>query len=307
MRSESADVAAVRRFNRFYTRRIGVLEEGLLASRFSLAEVRVLYEIAARQAPAASELSKVLGLDPGYLSRLLSGLARRELVARERALDDGRRSLLALTVAGREVLADLQARADAEVAAMLDGLAASDRCRLLAAMASIEGLLAGPAPAEPLVLRTHEPGDLGWIVCRHGTLYTHEHGWDDRFEGLVATIAGDFLTSHDPRRERAWIAELGGERVGSVLLVADDESVARLRLLLVEPAARGRGVGTRLVDECTRFARRAGYRAIRLWTNAELGAARRIYQRAGYRLISEEPHRRFGPASMGQSWELDLA
>ena len=300
-------VDAVRRFNRLYTRRIGALRAGLLDSPFSLAEARLLYELAHRERPAAAELARDLGLDAGYLSRLLRGLERRRLISRERSKSDARQSLLSLTAAGRRTFATLDTRSDAEVRAMLGKLSDAGQRRLVEAMRDVERLLgAAPEPKVPYLLRPHRPGDMGWVVHRHAALYAQEYGWDERFEALVATIVAKFIDNFDPRRERCWIAEREGEIVGSVFLVQKSPTVAQLRMLYVEPAARGLGIGKRLVDECERFARDKGYRKIVLWTNSILHAARHIYQAAGYRLVAEEPHHSFGHALVGQTWELKL-
>ena len=298
---------AVRSFNRFYTRRIGVLQEKLLHGPFSLAETRVLYELAHREGPTASELSEDLGLDPAYLSRMLRAFERRGLVKRRRSALDGRSSLLALTPAGKRALSPLEERARQEISALLRNLSGRQQRTLLDSMKSIEELLGSGAPRAPAyVLRTLEPGDVGWVVERHGALYAAEYGWDERFEGLVARIAGEFLKRNDPKRERCWIAERNGERIGSVFLVQGSRRVAKLRLLLVEPSARGLGVGSRLVEECIRFARLAGYRKLTLWTQSVLTAARWIYQRAGFHLVRQEKHRSFGHDLLGETWELDL-
>ena len=303
----AARIAAVRRFNRFYTRQIGVLQEGLLASEFSLTEARLLYELAHRDGLSAAQLARELGLDPGYLSRILTAFARRGLVSKQPAPDDGRQSLLMLTPDGRAAFAPLDARSRTEVGAMLARLSASEQRRLIAAMATIEALLGDPAaPQEPYLLRPHQPGDIGWVISRHGALYAEEYGWDETFEALVAEIAGRFITNFDAKRERCWIAERAGARIGSVFLVRDSDSVAKLRLLLLEPEARGLGIGRRLVEECIRFARRTGYRTVTLWTNDILVAARRIYQAAGFTLVAEERHHSFGHDLVGQNWELAL-
>lgn len=303
-------VEIVRGFNRFYTRKIGVLREGHLDSPFSLTEVRVLYELAHRESPSAAELAQDLGLDPGYLSRMLSGFERRGLIERKPSSLDGRRSLLSLTEQGRATFAPLDARAREEIERILGPLAPSARDRLITAMRSIETVLGetgAPEPSsEPFILRTHRPGDMGWVVHRHGVLYAQEYGWDERFEALVARIVADFIQHEDPERERCWIAEKDGAIVGSVFLVQKTKTIAQLRLLLVEPGARGLGIGGRLVQECERFAREAGYRKIVLWTNDPLKDARRIYERAGYRLTREEPHTEFGEGLIGQFWELAL-
>jgi DNA-binding MarR family transcriptional regulator/GNAT superfamily N-acetyltransferase len=300
-------VAVVRRFNRFYTRRIGALRAGLLDSPFPLAEARLLYELAHREQPTAAALARDLGLDAGYLSRMLRGLERKRLITRERSLSDARQSLLGLTAAGRRAAATLDARSSTEVRAMLGRLSDAGQRHLVAAMGEVERLLgATPEPKAPYLLRPHRPGDMGWVVHRHGALYAQEYGWDERFEALVAKIVAKFIDDFDPKRERCWIAERDGEIVGSVFLVAKAPTVAQLRMLYVEPAARGLGIGKRLVDECERFAREKGYRKIVLWTNSILHAARHIYEAAGYRLVAEEPHDSFGHRLVGQTWELKL-
>jgi DNA-binding MarR family transcriptional regulator/GNAT superfamily N-acetyltransferase len=300
-------VAAVRRFNRFYTRQIGVLQEGLLRSAFSLTQVRVLYELAQRGQATATELGRDLGLDGGYLSRLLAGFQAKGLLDRVASGDDARQSLLRLTRKGRATFATLDARSDRDVASLLERLREPEQRRLVGAMSAIEGLLGPRAePRAPYLLRPHRPGDMGWVVHRHGVVYAEEYGWDEGFEGLVARIVADFAKGHDPRRERCWIAERDGENVGSVFLVQRSPGVAQLRLLLVEPSARGLGIGGRLVQECVELARRARYRKIMLWTNDGLDAARHLYERAGFRLVKEEPHQSFGEGLVGQTWELDL-
>jgi DNA-binding MarR family transcriptional regulator/N-acetylglutamate synthase-like GNAT family acetyltransferase len=305
--SDDPLVAAVRGFNRFYTRRIGVLDEGHLESPFSLAEVRVLYELAHRDRPLASELARDLGLDAGYLSRMLRGFRGRGLVARTASPEDARQSRLALTAKGRQTFAPLERRASAAVAEMLRPLTDEHRTRLAAAMESIRGILEPRADAgEGYTLRLHRAGDMGWVIHRHAVLYAREYGWDERFEALVAEIAARFIQNFDPRRERCWIAEQAGEPVGSVFLVKESEEVARLRLLLVEPAARGSGLGSRLVAECVAFARQTGYRSIVLWTQSILHAAQHIYRKAGFQLTREEHHSEFGFPLTGQTWELQL-
>jgi len=300
-------VDVVRRFNRFYTRRIGALRAGLLDSPFPLAEARLLYELAHRERPTASALARDLGLDAGYLSRMLRGLERKRLITRERSPSDARQSLLGLTAAGRRAAATLDTRSSAEVRAMLGKLPDAGQRRLVEAMRDVERLLgAAPDPKVPYLLRPHRPGDMGWVVHRHAVLYAQEYGWDERFEALVAKIVAKFIDDFDPKRERCWIAERGGEIVGSVFLVAKSPTVAQLRMLYVEPAARGLGIGKQLVDECERFAREKGYRKIVLWTNSILHAARHIYEAAGYRLVAEEPHDSFGHRLVGQTWELKL-
>ena len=299
-------VAAVREFNRFYTSRIGVLDAGYLSSHFSLTEVRVLYELAHRGSAAASELGRDLGVDPGYLSRLLRGFARRGLLTRTAAKDDARKAILRLTARGRATVAPLETKARDQIAAMLSGVPGTDQDRLVASMRAIERALQDSRSAPRVTLRSHRPGDMGWVVERHGTLYAEEYGWDETFEALVADIVAKFIAHLDPKRERCWIADLDGERVGCVFCVKKSKTVAKLRLLLVEPRARGLGVGSRLVDECIRFARAAGYRELTLWTNDVLVAARRIYERAGFELIESERHRSFGKALVGQNWTLRL-
>jgi DNA-binding MarR family transcriptional regulator/GNAT superfamily N-acetyltransferase len=307
-RQIEARVSDVRRFNRFYTRQIGLLREAYLDSPFSLSETRVLYELAHRERPTATELGRDLGLDAGYLSRILRGFQKRGLLKRTQSEDDGRQSHLALTPRGQAAFAPLNTRSRDEIGAMLGTLPASEQTRLVQAMHTIEGILgAKPERKVPYLLRPHKPGDMGWVVHRHAALYAQEYGWDERFEALVAGIAAKFIAGHDPARERCWIAERDGEIVGSVLLVRQSRTVAKLRLLLVEPAARGHGIGARLVDECVRFARQAGYRRIMLWTNDVLHAARRLYEKAGFRLLRAEPHHSFGHDLVGETWVLTLS
>jgi DNA-binding MarR family transcriptional regulator/GNAT superfamily N-acetyltransferase len=307
-RSETGEqVAAVRRFNRFYTQKIGALGEGLLGSPFSLAEARVLYELAHRDRPTAAELGRDLGLDAGYLSRILRGFRTRGLLARTPSASDGRQSHLALTRRGRAAFAPLDARSREEIGRMLARLSAGDRRRLVEAMGTVESLLGAPPDRRaPYLLRPPRPGDMGWVVQRHGALYAQEYGWNEQFEAFVAGIVARFIERQDPRKERGWIAEKDGEAVGSVFLVKQSATVAKLRLLIVDPRARGLGIGERLVDECIAFARQAGYRRITLWTNSVLHAARRIYARAGFRLVRRERHESFGRALVGEYWELAL-
>ncbi len=303
----AARVDAVRGFNRFYTQKIGVLQEGLLASPFSLTEARLLYELAQRERATASALCRDLGLDAGYVSRILRRFEKQRLIARTRSAEDGRQSFLALTEAGSAAFATLNRRSRDEVAALLAPLGATDQARLVEAMRGIERLLGSEAgAAAPYRLRPHCPGDMGWVVSRHGAVYAEEFGWDESFEALVAEIIAGFIRRFDPARERCWIAERDGERLGSVFLVKHSPRVAKLRLLLVERAARGTGLGARLVEECVRFARDAGYRKVQLWTQSMLVPARRIYERAGFRRIREEPHRSFGQELVGEFWELRL-
>jgi DNA-binding MarR family transcriptional regulator/GNAT superfamily N-acetyltransferase len=300
-------VEAVRRFNRFYTKQIGVLHEKVLRSHFSLTEARILYELAHQEQTTATGLVKELGLDGGYLSRILRQFEKRGLLAKQPSETDGRMSILRLTGKGKKALEVIDTRSRGQIDAVLRGVSTADRNRLVEAMNTIGGLLgARPEQRAPYVLRPHRPGDMGWVVHRHGALYTEEYGWDERFEALVAGIVSNFIQRYDPKRERCWIAEREGEMVGSVFLVRKAKTTAKLRLLLVEPKARGLGIGTRLVQECSIFARQAGYRKIVLWTNSVLHAARRIYQAAGYRLIREEPHHSFGHDLIGETWELKL-
>jgi DNA-binding MarR family transcriptional regulator/GNAT superfamily N-acetyltransferase len=300
---------AVQQFNRFYTRYIGALQERSLDSSFSPTEARVLNELAQREHPSASDLTRDLGLDPGYLSRILRSFQSKGLITRQKSDKDARRSQLALTPKGRSAFAPLDEQSREAVARMLEALPDESQTRLLNAMHTIEAVLSGNAPATPslpAVVRPHRPGDIGWIIHRHGALYTREHGWSIDFEAAVAGIAARFLRDFDPKRERCWIAERAGEIVGSVMLVRESKKVAQLRLLLVDPIARGHGLGSRLVSECVRFARHAGYKRITLWTNSILTSARHIYERAGFRLMKEEPHHSFGKDLVGEHWELKL-
>lgn len=304
---EEARVDEVRRFNRFFTRRIGVLGEGLLHSPYSLTEARVLFEVARGKGLVASDLVRDLGLDPGYLSRIIGGLDRRGLLERVPSDADGRRRLIRLTEAGEGAFSMLDGRSRDEVSGMLEGVAEADQRRLLDAMRTIEEVIGGDGVGpEPYLLREHGPGDMGWVAQRHGELYSREYGWDGRFEALVARIVADFVDHYDPEKERCWIAETGGRRVGCVFVVRENDEVARLRLLLVEPEARGTGLGTRLVDECIRFARERGYEKLVLWTNSVLVPARRIYEEHGFMLMEEEEHHSFGKDLVGQNWELAL-
>ena len=300
-------VEAVRRFNRFYTQQIGGLQERLLRSPFSLTEVRVLYELAHRQKLTATELGKELGLDGGYLSRILRGFEERGLIGKRPSEADGRQSHLWLTGKGRNAFAPINARSHDEITAVLGNLSTSQQNRLVEAMHTIEGLLgAQPEQKSLYLLRLHRPGDMGWVVHSHAALYAQEYRWDEQFEALVAGIVAKFIQHYDPKHERCWIAEKDGEPVGSVFLVKRSKTAAKLRLLLVEPRARGVGLGTRLVNECIVFARQAGYRKIMLWTNSVLYAARHIYEKAGFRLVHEEAHHSFGHDLIGETWELKL-
>jgi len=302
-----SSVASVRRFSRFYTQKIGVLHEGLLGSPFSLTQARVLYELAHRREPTATELARELGLDAGYLSRVLRGFEKRGMLERTSSKTDGRQSLLSLTGRGRRAFAPLDTRSRDEVGAMLRALPIADQRRLVEAMRTIETLLgARVEPRAPYLLRPPEPGDMGWVVRAHGTLYAREYGWDEQFEALVAGIVAKFVQRYDPKGERCWIAERDGEPVGSVFVVKRSRTVAQLRLLLVDPKARGLGIGARLGDDCIRFAGLRGYRKLTLWTNSILHAARRIYEQAGFRQVHRERHRSFGHDLVGETWDLRL-
>jgi DNA-binding MarR family transcriptional regulator/GNAT superfamily N-acetyltransferase len=299
-------VEQVRRFNRFYTRHIGLLNEGLLDSAYSLTEVRVLYELAHNGPMTAAALGQDLGLDPGYLSRILKKFEGRDLLQKSRSEDDRRQIFLSLTDAGRASFAPLnQASAD-QIGAMLSKLSNAEQERLVEAMSVVERLIGGSMQKVPYTLRPHRIGDVGWIAHRQGLLYAQEYGWDETFEALVAEIAASFVRNFDPERDRCWIAERDGEIVGSVFLVRHSDDVAKLRLLYVEPSARGLGLGRRLVDECIAFARTKGYRTLTLWTNDVLVAAREIYRATGFRLVRQEAHHSFGKDLVGQTWDLDL-
>jgi DNA-binding MarR family transcriptional regulator/N-acetylglutamate synthase-like GNAT family acetyltransferase len=286
----------VRAFNRFYTRQIHILQEGILDSPLSLTEARVLFELAHGTNPTATDLSSELALDPGYLSRILDAFVRKGYLKKQ-AGNDRRQRHLSLTAAGKKAFSKLDAKSHQEAAAMLARLSAPAQSQLIAAMKSIENIL-DPKPPEPYTLRAHRPGDIGWITHRHGVLYAQEYGWDEKFEALVAGIAQKFVEHFDPQHEHCWIAEQNGNIIGSVMLIRKTATVAKLRLLYVEPTARGLGVGGRLVQECIRFARKANYRKITLWTNSMLLAARRIYKREGFRLISTNGD--------FETWDLNL-
>jgi len=303
-----ARVQAVRHFNRFYTRQIGVLQDGWLGSSFSLPEARVLYELAHHQEPTATDIGRELGLDAGYLSRLLRSLDQRGFVRRTRSRADGRRAHLSLTRTGQSALARLNEQTEADVAARLRPLSAADQRRLVDAMQAIEGLLGAPrqAPAAYL-LRPPHAGDLGWIVHRQALLYAEEWGYNEEFEALVAEIVGAFVKNLRPAKECCWIAERDGEVVGSVFLVRKSDTVSKLRLLYVEPSTRGLGIGSRLIDECVRFAKQAGYRKMTLWTQSELDAARRLYKKAGFTLTAKKTHDSFGRKGLvAETWDLAL-
>jgi DNA-binding MarR family transcriptional regulator/GNAT superfamily N-acetyltransferase len=302
-------VDAIRRFNRFYTRQMGLLKPAYLDSQLSLTQVRVLYELAHREGLTAKDLVADLDLDPGYLSRVLAAYARRRWIRRVPSPKDARQRRLSMTPKGRAAFEPLQARSRREIEAVLRALPESGQARVVAAMQTIEKLLGpAPAPKAPYVLRPHQPGDIGWVVHRHGLLYSQEYGWDQTFEALVAEIAAKFIKNFDPRREHCWIAERDGEMLGCVFLVRrpGKSKVCQLRMLLVEPSARGLGIGLRLVEECLRFARQAGYRKMMLWTNSVLTAARVIYKKVGFRLTESEKHHSWGHDLVSEIWELDL-
>lgn len=301
------EINTVRQFNRFFTRQIGVLREGLLHSSYSLTEARLIFELAHCPNATASDLGQALGLDAGYLSRLLTKLEQQNLIERTRSDDDGRQRWINLTEPGQAVFALLDSRSSDEVAEMLAELSDSNRLRLIEAMHTIEEILDhGFKYAEPFYLRHHEAGDMGWVISQHGWSYHQEYGWDDSFEALVAQICVDFITHYDAAKERCWIAEMQGERVGSIFCVNAGDDVAKLRLLLVDPKARGLGLGTRLVKEALRFARRAGYQQAVLWTNDILVEARQIYEKLGFQLVEEDQHHSFGHDLVGQTWALPL-
>ena len=302
---------AVRHFNRFYTRQIGLLQEGLLDTPFSLTEARVPYELAHRDRSTATEIGTDLGLDDGYMSRILKSFEERTLIEKTSSESDRRESLLTLTKRGRKVFAPLEARSKAHVKTLLANLPEAGQRRLIGAMETVQGLLGKPletarSSPEPYRLRPHQPGDMGWVVHRHGVLYAREYGYDETFEALVAEIVAKFIRHQDAKRERCWIAEREDQISGSVFLIAESKTVAKLRLLLVEPSARGLGIGTRLVAECVRFARRASYKKILLWTQDELDAARHLYKKAGFQVVEKKHHHSFGKDLTAETWELTL-
>lgn len=299
-------VAAVRRFNRFYTQYIGVLHDGWLDSPFSLTEARVLYEIRQRDGATATEIGRDLGLDAGYMSRILRHFHKSGFVRKEKSSEDGRQSFLSLTARGEKAFAPLEARTLSQVGGMLGRLSEPQQDHLVEALRTAEELMSERPKAADVILREPKPGDLGWIVERHAVLYEQEFGWTGNFEGVCAQIVADYQNKYDSARERCWIAEVGGQRVGSVFLVKDSDSVARIRLLLVEPSARGLGIGKRLTDECVRFARECGYRSITLWTHSILTAARHIYAEAGFKLTSSEKKKSFGKDVVSEYWDLAL-
>jgi DNA-binding MarR family transcriptional regulator/GNAT superfamily N-acetyltransferase len=299
-------VAAIRAFNRFYTRKIGVVD-GIASSPFSLAEARVLYELARREQPTATDIRKELGLDAGYMSRILRDFERRKFLTRERSKTDERQRFLSLTAKGRSAFAPVDERSNRDVAAMLEELLPAERKQLVDAVQVVGKLLGEKAePKTPYLLRQHQPGDMGWIVHRQAILYAQEYGWDGTYEALAAEIVAQFIKNYDPKRECCWIVEKDGERVGAVFLAKASEETARLRLLHVELAARGHGIGKRLIGECVRFARQAGYQKITLWTQSVLHAARHLYKQAGFKVVHKEQHHTFGKDLTGETWELDL-
>jgi DNA-binding MarR family transcriptional regulator/GNAT superfamily N-acetyltransferase len=299
-------VAAIRDFNRFYTRKIGLVD-GTASSPFSLAEARVLFELARLEKPTATEIRKELGLDAGYMSRILGEFERQELITRERTAGDERQKTLSLTAKGRRAFAPLDERSSRQMAEMVESLSAGGRKQLVEAAQAIQRLLGGKPRAEtPYLLREHQPGDLGWIVHRQALLYAEEYGWDGTYEALAAEIVAQFIRHCDPKRERCWVAEKDGARVGAVLVAKASEEIAKLRLLHVEAEARGLGIGKRLVEECIRFSRRAGYRKLTLWTQSILHAARHIYQEAGFDVVHSEQHHSFGKDLTAETWELNL-
>jgi DNA-binding MarR family transcriptional regulator/GNAT superfamily N-acetyltransferase len=299
-------IEAVRQFNRFYTQKIGVLGEALLDSGYSLTEARVLYELAHRSEASAKELSEDLGIDAGYLSRILKRFEAAQLISRKRSLADARQSLIELTAKGRKVFAGLDKASDEQVTQLLRPLDPAAREKLRGTLASIGRILHPEQPAAGIVLRPHRVGDMGLIVHRQSVLYAEEYGWDAEYEALVCEITAKFLRDFKPGRERCWVAERDGEIMGSVFVVEESKSVARLRMLYVEPAARGQGLGGQLVQECIHFARATGYRKLTLWTNSVLKSARRIYERAGFVKVQEEPHHAFGHDLVSQTWDLPL-
>jgi len=300
-------IEAVRRFNRFYTRQIGILDEGLLQSPFTLTEARIIYELAHHAQTTAAELGAELKLDAGYLSRILRDFEKRDLLIKQSSPTDGRQFNLSLSPAGESAFAILNSRSRQQIESLLAQHTPADQVRLVEAMHTIQSLLGSPPERRvPYILRPHQPGDMGWVVARHGVLYNREYGWNEEFEGLVAGIVAGFIQNYDSRRERCWIAERNGENVGSVFVVKQSDEVAKLRMLLVEPSARGLGIGVRLVDECLRFARQVGYRRMTLWTNSILTAARNIYIKAGFQLVASEPYHSFGHDLVSETWERDL-
>jgi DNA-binding MarR family transcriptional regulator/N-acetylglutamate synthase-like GNAT family acetyltransferase len=306
-RSAEHHISAVREFNRFYTQKIGVLRGGLLDSDYTLTEVRVLYEIAHRQRPLASDLVRDLALDAGYLSRILAKFARRGWLKRERSGDDARKAHLHLTAKGRAAFQSLDAKAREEIGALLAPLAPQKQLQLQGHLQNVQSLLGMQAAAKSeLTLREHRPGDMGWIVQKHGALYAQEYGWNGEFEALVAEICAKFLREFNPAAERCWIAERAGEPVGCIMLVRHSRTIAKLRLLLVDPSQRGMGVGNALVEACLAFARAAGYRKVTLWTQSILTSARKLYEAHGFRKVASAAHESFGAKLVAETWDLAL-
>lgn len=299
-------IATIRSFNRFWTNQIGLLRSGLLDTPYSLTEARVIFELAQRPSVPLADLRRDLDIDAGYMSRIVRRFAADGLVTTEASPADGRRKVVSLTDAGEAAFADLNRRSAAEITAMLGALSQGETERLVEAMRTIQDVFASQPTSRPYVIRGLQPGDLGWVVQRHGAVYADEYGWNQDFEALVARIVADYVDNHDPAWENAWIAELDGEPVGCVFCVRKDDDVAQLRILLVDPRARGLGIGSRLVEECIRFARRVGYRRMVLWTNDVLVSARRIYEAFGFELVEEDAHTSFGHELVGQNWSLDL-
>lgn len=299
-------VSILRAFNRFYTRKIGVLD-GMASTPFSLAEARVLYELAHRERPTATDIRTELGLDAGYMSRILRDFEQRKLVRREQSKADGRQRFLSLTTKGRGEFAPLDERSNRDIAAMLERLSSAERKQLVEAVHTVRRLLDDKIePQIPYLLRMHQPGDMGWIVHRQAILYAEEYGWDETYEALAAEIVAQFIKNYDPKRERAWVAERDGRRVGGVFVAKESDEIAKLRLLHVEAEARGLGIGKRLVKECVQFSRQAGYRKMTLWTQSILHAARHIYKETGFKIVSEKKHHSFGKDLTAETWELDL-
>src|SRR5215467_7255998 len=305
--SVDGQVSAIRAFNRFYTRKIGVLD-GMASNPLSLAEARVLFELAHRERPTATDIRKELGLDAGYISRILGDFERQKLVKREQSKTDERQRFLSLTAKGRRAFAPLDERSNRDVAAMFDELSPAERKQLVDAVQTVRRLLGDNAEqrTSPYWLRQHRPGDMGWIVHRQAILYAEEYGWDGTYEALAAEIVAQFIKNYDPKRERCWIAEKDGERIGAVFVAKASDEIAKLRLLHVEPEARGLGIGRRLVEECVRFARQAGYQKMTLWTQSTLRAARHIYKEAGFQVVRQEKHHSFGKDLTAETWELNL-
>lgn len=300
-------IAAFRRFNRFYTQKIGVLDRCYLQSEFSVGEARVLYELAQREETTASEISANLGMDMGYLSRILGKLEEQQLIRRAPAEQDARQRLIHVTSKGKKAVSTLDSRSQEQAGSLLAELSDSQQASVLQAMSQIRTVLGdSKATNEPYIIRTHRTGDLSWIAYRHAVLYRQEYGWNEAFEALVLEITAHFLKHYDPGAERCWVAERSGEILGCVLLVRSSKQIAKLRLLLVEPSARGLGIGKRLVEECIRFARDKGYKKIVLWTHSNLSAARGIYQKAGFQLVASDSHEDFGPRLTAETWELRL-